>query len=194
MSPAIKAFYSDPHFGHWTSEERNIIKYCDRPFESTEQMDDILIGNYNQLIGPDDVVLWLGDCFFGPADYAENIMCLLHGHKILVPGGHDGSPNRMLRIGFDLVVLSDCFIRIAGRLCRCSHYPYRGTPHRKGKKVESYALCEAHRRGELLIHGHTHVPSKGYNNMIHVGVDAWDYKPAMMEEVEAIVKERNAQI
>ncbi len=38
-------FTSDFHLGH-----RNIIRYCDRPFHSTDEMDEAIIENLNSRV------------------------------------------------------------------------------------------------------------------------------------------------
>ena len=49
-------FTSDLHLGH-----KNIIRLCGRPFESVEEMDEILIDNWNKKIHRCDTVYILGD-------------------------------------------------------------------------------------------------------------------------------------
>ena len=57
-------FTADSHFGH-----NNIIKYCHRPFESTDEMDDVLIQNINNHVQPNDFLYHMGD------------WCHWHGNK-----------------------------------------------------------------------------------------------------------------
>ena len=44
-------FTSDTHFHH-----ANIIRFCNRPFRDVEEMDEILIRNWNEVVGPEDTV------------------------------------------------------------------------------------------------------------------------------------------
>tara|TARA_Y100000310_G_C20698531_1_gene827510 strand:+ start:6571 stop:6885 length:315 start_codon:yes stop_codon:yes gene_type:complete len=50
---------ADSHFSH-----ENIIKYCDRPFDSVEEMDRTLIDNWNAVVPEDGVVIHAGDFAF----------------------------------------------------------------------------------------------------------------------------------
>ena len=52
-------FTSDLHFGH-----QNIIKFCNRPWETVEEMDKALIENWNSVVGENDIVFDLGDFAF----------------------------------------------------------------------------------------------------------------------------------
>ena len=176
----IRAVYSDPHFGH-----ANIIKYEDRPFDSAHEMNETLIEKYNQLIDPEDTVLWLGDCFLMPVDEAKVIMQRLHGEKILIPGNHDRSPSAMAAIGFRMVI-PEARMVLNGRRCLFHHYPYPSHPD--AHHGDKYAhLKPARVDGQILIHGHTHGKLKRHFNMIHVGVDAWDYYPVTLGTLEAMM-------
>ena len=44
-------FIADTHFGH-----RQIIDYEDRPFTSVEEMDEILIKNWNETVDNNDTI------------------------------------------------------------------------------------------------------------------------------------------
>ena len=82
-------FTSDLHLGH-----ENIIEYCDRPFDSVEEMNRTLIDNWNDAIGPDDVVVFLGDLGrFAGEDDLRRWLCELHGRIVFIEGNHD-SPSR----------------------------------------------------------------------------------------------------
>jgi calcineurin-like phosphoesterase family protein len=178
----INHFYSDPHWGH-----TNIIKYSSRPFSNIAEMDAELIRRYNECVQPHEVVLWCGDCtYYSPSKFA-GILEQLNGSKLLVRGNHDKPASTMAQIGFDFVV-DELTIYIGGRTCTVNHFPYAGTEHHRGGKDDRYLDRRPKRRkGEVIIHGHTHSPKRRDGNMIHVGIDAWDYRPASMVEVEALV-------
>jgi calcineurin-like phosphoesterase family protein len=170
----FKAFYSDPHLGH-----ANIIEYCQRPFSSVEEMNRVLVDNYNRLIGPNDTVLWVGDCFFKGH---ENLLAQMNGHKVLVVGNHDRSEQTMARLGFDLV-MKEAFLNIAGVPCRVNHWPYDGPAKAAHKRPRR-------RPGEVLLHGHDHSIDKVTSkDSINVGVDAWNFKPALYSEVAELVND-----
>ena len=77
-------FTSDTHFGH-----SNIIKYCARPFDTTNNMDEALINNWNAKVPKDGIVYHLGDFAWGSINYWEKIREQLNGEIILVYGNHD---------------------------------------------------------------------------------------------------------
>ena len=77
-------FTSDTHFGH-----SNIIKYCNRPFNNTDEMDEALINNWNAKVPKDGIVYHLGDFAWGSINYWEKIREQLNGEIILIYGNHD---------------------------------------------------------------------------------------------------------
>lgn len=168
----IDFFYSDPHFGH-----RNILEFSERPFRSLEEHDEVLIERYNATVGPKQTCLWLGDCFFCGFERAEQIMSRLHGRKLLVRGNHDRSPSRMASIGFDLVT-EVAWVDLGGHRAMACHYPYR-----RQEREERFANLRPWRqKGLLLLHGHVHSRRRLVDGQIHVGVDAWDYRPVAFHE------------
>ena len=90
---------ADLHFGH-----SNIIKYCNRPFEDTDEMDRALIKNWNETVSNNDTVLVLGDVGFGSKEYIASLIKQLNGKKILIMGNHDNWSEQTYRdMGFHTV-------------------------------------------------------------------------------------------
>lgn len=77
-------FTADQHFGH-----ANIIKHCNRPFATVEEMDEYLLAQWNNCVGESDTVYILGDLFFRNAVSANEYLNRLHGKKHLIKGNHD---------------------------------------------------------------------------------------------------------
>lgn len=186
----IDAFYADPHFGH-----EKIIEYEKRPFSNVNEMNDSLITMYNQVVGETDTCIWVGDAFLTSYDKSDEILSHLNGKKILVRGNHDGSISRMLKLGFD-IVCENIFVWICGKSVRISHYPYWDSQSDKRQieelgqdRIEQLKQKYPQRRkGEILIHGHIHGGRRFFQNMINVGVDAWNYRPVRWSEVENEVR------
>lgn len=175
-------FYSDPHFGH-----ANVIRHADRPFECLEDMDATLANNYECAVGPDDFVLWLGDCTWRLGELPD-LLASLPGRKALVLGNHDGKPRRMAAAGFEFVT-ERMYIDLDGVPCIACHYPPLNT---KTKRHDSRYVDRFPRlgKGQLAIHGHTHekVRTVGQERRVHVGVDAWGFAPAPRCDVAALAK------
>lgn len=78
-----KFYISDLHLGH-----EKAIKFDRRPFKSTQEMQEVIIGNWNSVVGSTDDVYILGDMFW---DYNEapKILEALNGNKFLILGNHD---------------------------------------------------------------------------------------------------------
>lgn len=157
-------FTSDTHFGH-----KNIIKYCNRPFDIDKvwEMDDALINNWNARVQPEDTIYHLGDVCFKNADAFQNYMKRLNGHKHLIWGNHDSNqvrqsplwessqPQLELTIDKQYVVLY--------------HY---------GQRVWNHS-----HHGAIQLYGHSHGSLPGSSQSLDVGSDCWDYTPCTLEEI-----------
>jgi calcineurin-like phosphoesterase family protein len=186
-------FWSDPHFFH-----KNVIRLCDRPFDSLDHMHETLIERYNSVVKPEDSCVWVGDCFFTKnTERVRPIMNRLNGMKALIRGNHDHSPQKMLNLGFS-TVQDEMWMTVAGRTVQVCHYPFRHDrvfsrepvgwlvslfnkkPHADLRYLERRPLAH----GQYLIHGHTHSSQKS----IHVGVDANNFTPVSLEEIRAYIE------
>jgi len=190
-------FYtSDTHFGH-----KNIIKFCNRPFKDVDHMNEIIIANWNKVVSPDDVVWHLGDVAMGQIDHTLPLVRRLNGYKILVPGNHDRifsgeSPAKIEKfIGrydevFSLVTDEQKWTSIDGTTFMMCHFPYDGDSQERDR----YSEIRPVESGIPLIHGHTHSAERVSRSehgtlQIHVGVDAWDFRPVSDLEIINLFKE-----
>lgn len=177
-------FASDHHFWH-----ENILKYCNRPFGSVEEMNEALVSNWNSVVKPDDHVYHLGDFCFGNVEKWN--WCLepgrLNGHIHLIMGNHD--PDRVFREGtmlerFDEICYEKVLI-IGGWTVILNHFPFASFSNNFDHKV-------------MALSGHTHIgPNSGgvadfsniYKpNQYDVGMDNNNYTPVSWEEVLRRVK------
>lgn len=84
-------FIADTHFN-----EKNIIKYSNRPFNDIEEMNEQIINNWNRKVHRTDTVFILGD-ITTDYDYLKRILSLLNGNIYLVKGNHDTFSNESYR-------------------------------------------------------------------------------------------------
>lgn len=78
-------YTGDLHFGH-----QNVIKFDNRPFADLDEMERVLINNWNARVQTGDTVYILGDFCYRNDKAAKWYLQKLKGHKILIIGNHDG--------------------------------------------------------------------------------------------------------
>ena len=91
-------FTADFHLGH-----KNIIRYCNRPFDTVEEMNRTIIDRLNSLVKTNDILYFLGDFCIGPKARAGD------------DGVLEASDIVHLHTNADLIVLSACDTAV-GRL------------------------------------------------------------------------------
>ena len=109
-------YIADMHFGH-----ENVIRFDDRPFADTEQMDEVLIQNWNERVTADDTVYVLGDAFWKNEENSIRIMQRLQGHKHLIQGNHDRVKGKLRPYWESIEQHAE--INDENRLVILSHYP-----------------------------------------------------------------------
>lgn len=162
----MRWFISDPHFGH-----KNVIEYSQRPFKSVKQMDDTMIARWNRNVKENDEVFVLGDFGLAGIGYLTDVLHSLNGNKILIRGNHDGSVEKMRRIGFDAVV-EEALVFVDGYEVLLSHYPN---------------LFE---NKTLRLHGHIHEKGLPYfeNAQMCMCVELWNYTPINEKTVQKMIQ------
>lgn len=160
-------YTADTHFGH-----DNIIKHCNRPYESANHMDAMLLANLTAKVGPDDTLWIVGDFAFGPRakdrKWLSNLFARLPGkERHLVVGNHDGEATQELpwTSVSHMAEVADG----NGTHAVLNHYPML-TWHRA-------------RKGALHLFGHVHDQWMGSRNAINVGVDVWGYVPVSIRDI-----------
>ena len=178
----------DTHFNH-----SNIIHYCDRPFRSTDEMNEKLIANWNSTVGPEDIVFHLGDfCLGGTAEWTK-VLDRLNGRIYLIMGNHDLKNIKQGFIGRFEHVAMEMHIMIGKQKIYLNHYPF---------------LCfEGGYKDVWQLFGHVHTRKNNtgidagrlqylYPTQYDVGVDNNNFTPVSFGQVKEIIQTqiRNAKI
>lgn len=77
-------YIADVHFGH-----ENVIKFDNRPFKNVEEMDSVLIENWNARVKDEDNVYILGDFCYRAKEKPSWYLKRLNGKKHFIQGNHD---------------------------------------------------------------------------------------------------------
>lgn len=168
-------FTADQHFNH-----ANIIKYCDRPFRTVDEMNRVMIERWNSAVAEEDLVYFLGDFgFFRSVEEASELIHALHGDIIPIFGNHDKKEVRkadwcvtnqnqqILEINAELEGSDPAAIdSIPVVMC---HYPL--------------ASWNKSFHGSLMLHGHTHGTVPSIPKRMDVGVDCWNFTPVTLEDI-----------
>ena len=80
----MKYYTADLHIGHG-----NIIRFCNRPFLTVDQMNKKLIENWNSVVTDKDDVYIIGDMFYRLIEELSVYLRKLKGRKHLIMGNHD---------------------------------------------------------------------------------------------------------
>lgn len=174
-----------------------MIKYCARPYSSVEEMTEKLIEEWNTRVMPHHHVIYLGD--FSLHTDALPIVSRLNGQKVLVAGNHDRCfsghkgykkwTQKYLEAGFSEVHFQPVH-RVYEKIEFLAwHFPYRPAENDPINTDLRYLEWRPKNEGKWLLHGHVHGRWKKRNNMIDVGVDAWDMRPVSWEEIKLLMED-----
>lgn len=143
------------HFGH-----SNIIKLCSRPFSSVEEMDAMLIENWNKTVSKDDIVYHHGDFAFKGREDNAQFLKQLNGRVVLIQGNHDP-------VLWGQHIMEYKTNKLGVVMC---HYP-----------IEEW---NGYYRGAIHTHCHTHKSELvSAHRRFNVGVDSCNYSPISLDEI-----------
>ena len=189
-------FTADLHLGH-----KNILEYCNRPWETIEEHDAAILQNWHDTVKDGDLVYVLGDVVMGSIKkYAERLDAL-PGQKHLIAGNHDRiwrgiegwsdkkNYDAMIAAGFTSWAQANR-ISNANYLgwdyndpVRLDHFPSEGES--VAGKPDRFAEYRPHDHGYIILCGHVHDQwvTTGFN--INVGVDVRNYRPVSAVELRS---------
>jgi calcineurin-like phosphoesterase family protein len=174
-------FTADLHFGH-----SNINKLCARPFSSVDEMDNVLIRNWNRTVAPNDDIYILGDFSWKSPERAHNYVLRLSGHKFFIRGNHDKFLANYSCYSSDFEWVKDYHVlRCDGRMFVLFHYPI--------------AEWDGFYRDAIHLYGHVHNSPQSAMRIdstalsFNVGVDTNEFTPVSIAEISRRANDRKAQ-
>ena len=160
-------FTSDHHFDH-----KNIIKLCNRPFETIEQMQRAMIERWNSQVQDDDTVFHLGDFCLGGINSFNEWSGQLRGNIRFITGNHDKKWLKLWEETSDRIKILESihYEKFQGIDVVMSHYPL--------------AEWEGFYRGVWHLHGHCHgnIKERIFRRM-DVGVDCFNFNLVSLQDL-----------
>lgn len=169
-------YISDLHFGH-----ASILKLCNRPFSSVQEMDETLIKNWNERVKGNDVVYILGDLSWDKSK-APLYLSRLKGKKILLRGNHDAAWEEGGEAYFK-GVYSYLETFADGHPLTLSHYPmleWRGSRKTGSKKLGYHIFGHIHNKTDECYR-----PVFIAYHALNAGADINGFRPVSFAELEA---------
>lgn len=168
-------FTSDLHFGH-----EGVLRHREL-FSTVEEMDEVLIENWNKTVKRNDIVVITGDMFYRNKRPACEYLEILKGRKILVKGNHDS--NWMKKYDDNLI---------------SRYFEFTGDMYTMKKNGEKLRFChypmiswDSSRYGSLLVCGHIHGKKTGMEAELfksvpyafNAGVDINGFSPVTIDKL-----------
>ena len=174
-------YTADLHLRH-----KNILHMCHRPFETLEEMHQVIQQNWNSVVSDSDDVYMIGDVCFGFNSEIAEYIRHLHGKKHLIVGNHDRKylENQKFRDLFDSI---DNYLLIEdeGRKAVLFHYPI--------------LEWDGYFKGWYHIYGHIHnnnanfanqlLTREEFRNAFNAGIDLHDFTPQSLSQ---LIAEKNS--
>lgn len=169
-------FTSDLHFWH-----KNICKYCDRPYESVEEMNEGIITNWNSVVKEDDTVFVLGDLGFCGIEKLRLLISQLKGNIFLIQGNHDS--DKIVNKLYEEGLIKDYFKLLEVTIVNDEECPNQQLTLCHFPMIDWYNK----EKGAWMIHGHQHqLPETPSCSPKHwdVGLDKNGMTPISFEQLK----------
>ena len=182
-------YIADLHLGH-----ENVIRFDKRPFNNIQEMEKVIVSNWNNRVHQDDTVYVLGDFAWAKENEWLPILAKFKGQINLIRGNHDpkqfsNSTRRLLHDIKDYKEIHD-----SGRQVILCHYPI---PFYKHSNKDKYYMLYGHvhntRENDFLeklkneVAASCSEPGHSKAHFINVGcMMPWmDYTPRTLDEIIA---------
>ena len=124
---------SDTHFNH-----QMLVREDKRNFKSIDDMNELIIQNWNKKVSDEDLIYHLGDVALNrKVDYEKTILPRLKGQKIFIQGNHDVK---------NISITQSIIIKYFGILIEMVH-----------------KAMDTTKKTKIVLHGHVH--KTGYQDM-----------------------------
>ena len=162
--------WSDLHLHH-----KNIIRYCNRPFQSVEAMNEALLAAWKETVGEADTIICGGDIALAGALKRERLARVraMPGRKLLVRGNHDfGKKGRPADTGSDATWMS--LVITGNPTLLVTHIAMTEVPD-----------------GTVNLYGHVHnnEPLR-QGRYVNICVEHTEYRPLLLDAVRRLALAR----
>lgn len=179
-------FTSDSHFGH-----KNIIKFCNRPFQNVIEMNSEMVNAWNSIVKPDDIVYHLGDLIFSMTRKWEiKLLKSLNGQIIVLKGNHDRV--KQLDYFINNGLIQEWYYN------KQISYEYNNSIY--DFSLNHYPHYPLKNDNMICLHGHIHgyfehrkMTHLRHPRVLDVGVDSVGYIPISIEKVIQIIETNRYQ-
>lgn len=183
---------SDTHFFHENINGPDGFVSTRKHFQSTEEMNETIVTNWNNKVTQHDTVIHAGDIALGPKPVEVfDLLKRLHGNLIIIPGNHD-SMRRLIKY------------------LTKNNYNYNSTPkfeikevgmrikhNKKLYYVTHFPLMLGEWRANLRnFCGHIHDVGCRESNQLNIGIDSPEIgerpfgEPILFDEAASLVEEK----
>lgn len=182
---------SDTHFFH-----SSIIKSCNRPFNSIEEMNEVIVSNWNKTVTSWDTIYHLGDIALkGSALEQKTILKRLNGNKILVKGNHDSRSNTFYQDAGFIDIHKHLILPYKDYTFLLTHIPN----HKEYHSINpNWTPIEVEGNKVVNILGHLHntfyTSSLDKSKYYCVSVENINYTPIHIERVYNIMRYNNREL